>query len=35
MDPASAMLLFVLFQATEKVIGYAGGKIADSMTKPI
>jgi len=35
MDPASVMLLFVLFQATEKVIGYAGGKIADSMTKPI
>jgi energy-coupling factor transporter ATP-binding protein EcfA2/ribosomal protein L17 len=35
MDPASAMLLFLLFQATEKVIGYAGGKIADSMTKPL
>jgi hypothetical protein len=35
MDPASAMLLFVLFQAAEKAIGYAGGKIADSMTKPI
>ncbi len=28
MDPASAMLLFVLFQAAEKAIGYAGGKIA-------
>lgn len=35
MDPASAMLLFVLFQATEKVISYAGGKVANSMTKPI
>ncbi len=35
MDPASTMLLFLLFQATEKAIGYAGGKIANSMTKPI
>ncbi len=35
MDPASAMLLFVLFQATEKAVKYAGGKIADSMSKPI
>lgn len=35
MDPASAMLLFVLFQATEKMISYAGGKVADSVTKPI
>lgn len=35
MDPASAMLLFVLFQAAEKAVGYAGGKIADSMGKPI
>ena len=35
MDPASAMLLFVLFQATEKVISYAGGKVADSVTKPV
>lgn len=35
MDPVSAMLLFVLFQAAEKAIGYAGGKIADSMTKPV
>jgi hypothetical protein len=34
-DPASAALLFLLFQATEKVIGYAGGKVADSVTKPI
>jgi hypothetical protein len=35
MDPASAMLLFVLFQATEKAVKYAGGTIADSMYKPI
>ena len=35
MDPAGAMLLFVLFQATEKAVSYAGGKIADSMSKPI
>jgi hypothetical protein len=35
MDPASAMLLFVLFQTTEKAVSYAGGKIADSMSKPI
>ena len=35
MDPASAMLLFILFQATEKVISYAGGKVADSVTKHI
>ena len=35
MDPASALLLFTLFQATEKVIGYAGGKVADAMGKPV
>src|SRR3972149_789794 len=35
MDPASALLLFTLFQATEKVIGYAGGKVADAMGLPI
>ena len=35
MDPSSALLLFMLFQATEKVIGYAGGKIADAMSKPV
>ena len=35
MDPASAILLFVLFQATEKAVSYAGGKIVDSMSKPI
>jgi hypothetical protein len=31
MDPVSAILLFVLFQTTEKAVKYAGGKIADSM----
>jgi HEAT repeat protein/GTPase SAR1 family protein len=35
MDPTSALLLFVLFRATEKVISYAGGKIADALSKPI
>jgi energy-coupling factor transporter ATP-binding protein EcfA2 len=34
-DPASALLLFALFKASEKAIGYAGGKIADAMTEPI
>ena len=29
MDPSSTSLLFALFYATEKVVGYAGGKIAD------
>jgi hypothetical protein len=29
MDPSSTLLLFALFYATEKVIGYAGGKITD------
>jgi hypothetical protein len=33
-DPTSALLLFTLFQATEKVIGYTGGKVADAMGKP-
>jgi hypothetical protein len=35
MGPSSTLLLFALFYATEKVIGYAGGKIADVMSKPI
>ncbi|MBI1877351.1 MAG: hypothetical protein HYR94_03815 [Chloroflexi bacterium] len=35
MDPASALLLFILFKATEKTIGSAGGKIADAMSKPV
>ncbi len=35
LDPGSALLLFALFQAAEKVIGYAGGKIADAMSKPV
>ena len=35
MDPASATILFFLFLATEKAVTYAGGKVADSMTKPI
>ena len=35
MDPASAMLFFVLFQATENAVKYVGGKIADSMSEPI
>ncbi len=35
MDPASATMLFLLFLATEKAVKYAGGKVADSMTKPI
>lgn len=35
MDPASATVLFFLFLATEKAVSYAGGKVADAMTKPI
>ena len=35
LDPSSALILFALFQATEKIIGYAGGKIADAMTQPV
>lgn len=35
MDPASATMLFLLFLATEKAVKYAGGKVADAMTKPI
>ena len=34
-DPASALLLFALFKASEKAISYAGGKIADAMTEPL
>jgi hypothetical protein len=34
-DPSSALLLFTIFQATEKVIEHAGGKIADAIAKPI
>ena len=35
MDPTRVMLLFVLFQVTEKAVSYTGGKIADSVSKPI
>jgi tetratricopeptide (TPR) repeat protein/energy-coupling factor transporter ATP-binding protein EcfA2 len=35
LDPISALLLFVLFRATEAAIGFVGEKIADAIGKPI
>src|SRR5689334_12185772 len=35
MDPVTLSALFLLFVATEKVIGYAGGKVADAFSKPV
>ena len=35
LDPVTVLLGGALFYATEKVIGYAGGEVADAFTKPL